>query len=61
MYLQKVRSKKTLGKIFFMAVLKVTDGKIAGSVSQRYGFADPDPYQNGTDPQYGFAGGGSRL
>jgi hypothetical protein len=24
----------------------------AGSVSQRYGSADPDPYQNVTDPQH---------
>ncbi len=23
-----------------------------GSVSQRYGFADPDPYQKFTDPQH---------
>jgi hypothetical protein len=24
----------------------------SGSVSQRYGAADPDPYQNVTDPQH---------
>jgi hypothetical protein len=33
--------------------LKVTD-KIAGSgsISQRYGSADPDPHQNVMDPQH---------
>jgi hypothetical protein len=43
-----------------MAILKVTDensrvgavsGFESGSVSQRYGSADPDPYQYVTDPQ----------
>ncbi len=35
-------------------VLKVTDEKIAGSgsISQRYGSADPDPYQNFMHPQH---------
>jgi hypothetical protein len=28
--------------------------KIAGSISQRYGSADPDPYQKVTDPQHWF-------
>jgi hypothetical protein len=26
----------------------------SGSVSQRYGSADPDPYQNVTDPEHSF-------
>ncbi len=35
MYLQKVRSRKTLNPL-----------------SQRHGYAHPDPYQNVTDPQH---------
>jgi hypothetical protein len=27
-------------------------GSASGSVNQRYGSEDPDPYQNVTDPQY---------
>jgi hypothetical protein len=48
MYLQKVISKNLREKIFFVGVLKVTDeksrvrtGSGSGSVSQRYGTADP--------------------
>jgi hypothetical protein len=45
--------------MYLQKVLKVTD-EIAGSgsasgsgfISQRYGFADPDPYQNFMDPQH---------
>jgi hypothetical protein len=60
MFLQKVHKKqKNLGKkkIIFWDVLKVS-GEIAGSgyefgsISQRYGSADPDPYQNFMDPQH---------
>jgi hypothetical protein len=57
MYLQKVISKNNWGKFFVVALLKVTDEKIAGSgagsesVSQNYGSADPDPFKNFTDPQ----------
>ncbi len=40
----------------FFAILKVTDEnnriRIPGSLSQRYGSADPDPYQNVMDPQH---------
>ncbi len=48
-------------KIFFVGILKVTDertgsgsafGSAFGSVSQRYGSEDPDPYQNVTDPEH---------
>jgi hypothetical protein len=56
MYCQKVISKKLREKNnFFVDVLKVTD-EIArsGSISQRYGSADPDPYQNFMDPQHCF-------
>ncbi len=40
-------------KIFFVVILKVTDENIAGSgsVSQRYGSADPDPYRSVADLQ----------
>jgi hypothetical protein len=38
MYLQKVRSKKT---IVFGGMKRA--GFVAGSVSQRYGFTKPDP------------------
>jgi hypothetical protein len=48
MYLQKVQkiSKQNLRRKIFVDVLKVLT-KIAGSgsISQRYGSADPDPYQ----------------
>jgi hypothetical protein len=52
MQLQQVNKQKKL-KLFLVAILKVTD-EIAGSgsVSQRYGSADPYPYQNATDPQH---------
>jgi hypothetical protein len=30
----------------------LTFGIGSGSVSQRYGSADPDPYENVTDPQH---------
>jgi hypothetical protein len=39
MYLQKVISRKIAG---------------SGSIGQRHGPADPDPYQNVTDPQHCF-------
>ena len=29
-------------------------GARTGSASQGYGYADPDPYQNVTDPEYCF-------
>jgi hypothetical protein len=45
-YLQKVISKKTVGVLKFN---DVTAG--SGSISQRHGSADPDPYQNVADPQ----------
>jgi hypothetical protein len=54
MYLQKVISRKTFKILVscwrFEGRVPVT--KTAGSVSQRYGSADPDPYQNVTDPQH---------
>jgi hypothetical protein len=57
MNLQKVpQQKETLGKKqFFIGVLRYI-AKIAGSgsISQRHGSADPDPYQNVTDPQHYF-------
>jgi hypothetical protein len=37
-----------------MSLTKITGsgaGSLFGSVSQRYGSADPDPYENVTDPQ----------
>jgi hypothetical protein len=42
-------------KLFLVAILKVSDEIASGagseSVSQMYRCADPDPYQNVTDPQ----------
>jgi hypothetical protein len=50
---QKVISK-IIKKNFFICRLEGSLTKItgSGSVSQRYGSADPDPYQNVTDPQH---------
>ncbi len=51
MQLQQVKSKKR----FLVAIFKVTDkiaGPKSGSVSQKYGSADPDPDQNVSDPQH---------
>jgi hypothetical protein len=54
MYLNKVISRKTFLKISFFGVLKVNDENLkiagSGSISQRHGSADPDPYQNVMDP-----------
>ncbi len=49
--------KKQYGKIFFVAFFKslkngVGSGVGSGSISQRYGSADPDPHQNVKDPQH---------
>jgi hypothetical protein len=56
MYRQNVIIRKTYLNIFFVGVLSVT--KIAGpgpiSISQRHGSADPDPNQNGMDPEHCF-------
>jgi hypothetical protein len=55
-YLQKVMSKKTLKKTYFLLAScpprTKKAGSGSGSVSQWYGSADPDPYQNVTDPQH---------
>jgi hypothetical protein len=63
MYLQKVISRKTV-KNSFLLVLKVTKIAGSGSISQRHGSSDPDPYphQNVMDPQHWLAylQGGSR-
>ncbi len=52
-----VTSLWLLSFYLWMSILKATDensnvGAVSGSVSQRYRSADPDPYQNGTDPQH---------
>jgi hypothetical protein len=42
-------------KIFFDVVLEVAvkrAGSRKGSISQRYGSADPDPYQNVTNSEH---------
>ncbi len=49
-----VASKSNKQKNFFVAVLKVTDelaGSGSGSISRRYGSANPDPYQKVADLQ----------
>jgi len=55
MYLQKVISKNT--RLFFVRALRSLTKRTgprdgSGSVSQRYGYTDPDPYQNVTDPNH---------
>jgi hypothetical protein len=58
MYLQKVISQKMYLKIYFLSAScrpltkKTGTGSGAGSVSRWYRSADPDPYQNVTDPQH---------
>jgi hypothetical protein len=51
MYLQKVKKQKKLENNFYWR-LEGSKTKIARSKSiiQRHGSADPDPYQNVTDP-----------
>ncbi len=53
MYFQKEKGKTNL-EIFFIGILKVTDEKsrIRSLIRQRYGTADPDPYQNVTDMEH---------
>jgi hypothetical protein len=46
-------TKKIWAKKYFFCILKVTEEKFgSGSISQRYGSADPDPHQKVTDPQH---------
>ncbi len=52
MYLHKVTSKKLEKKLFFVGVPKVTDEKSRNQISQKYGSADPDPYQSVKDPEH---------
>jgi hypothetical protein len=59
--LSKVLNKNFEKKLIFVGILSATDeiseaGSESGpgSVSQWCGFADPDPYQNITDPQHWF-------
>jgi hypothetical protein len=51
MYLQKVINRKTLEKISFLLASYRSLTKITGSISQRQGFADPDPFQNVMEDQ----------
>jgi hypothetical protein len=55
MYIQKVISRNFFLISFLLASLR-SMAKIAGygSISQRHGSADPDPYQNVMDPQHLF-------
>jgi hypothetical protein len=39
-------------KYFLVSCQPMVGNAESGSVSQRYGYADPDPYQNITDPQH---------
>jgi hypothetical protein len=59
--LSKVLNKNFEKKLIFVGILSATDeiseaGSESGPgfVSQWCGFADPDPYQNVTDPQHWF-------
>ncbi len=50
--------RKNLEKTLFLLpscqpLLKKAGSRESGSVSQCYGYADPDPYQHATDPQHG--------
>jgi hypothetical protein len=66
MLLEKVISKRNFENLFLLAscqprTKKAGSGVVSGSVSQLYGSADPEPYQNVTDLQHGFYGSfGSR-
>jgi hypothetical protein len=51
MYLQKVTSKKFFLLISWRSLTKIA-GSGSGSISLRYGSADPDPYQNFMDPKH---------
>jgi hypothetical protein len=55
MYLQQVLSKTTFKKLIFCWYLishgRKKAGTGSGSVSEWYGSADPDPYQNASDPE----------
>jgi hypothetical protein len=51
MYIQKTISKK-LRIVLFTSCRSLTILEGSGSISQRYGSADPDPYQNFIDPQH---------
>ncbi len=57
MCFQKVISKK-IWRISWRSLPK-TAGSGSGSISQRYGSADPDPHQNFMDPQHCFKRFGS--
>ncbi len=51
----KNNKKKNLEKHFLLPrSLTKRAGSGVGSVSQRYGSEDPDPYQNVTDPEHRF-------
>jgi hypothetical protein len=51
MYPQKVMSKKNF--VQKRSLTKIAgSGSESGSIIQRYGFSDPDPYQNFMDPQH---------
>ncbi len=55
MYVQKGNKQKYVEKkiFFFLASGRsLTKRAGSGSVSQRYGSPDPDPYQNITDPEH---------
>jgi hypothetical protein len=58
MYLQEVNSKKNFYISFLLASWEGTkiagSGSASGSIRQRHGSADldPDPPQNGMDPQH---------
>ncbi len=52
MYLQKVTGKTTSKKIFFVGRRSLRKRPAYGSVSQRSGSPDPDPYKNVTDPEH---------
>jgi hypothetical protein len=51
MCLRVSNKKKNMKKNFFGILKSLKKGVGSGSVSQRYGSADPDPHQNVTDPQ----------
>jgi hypothetical protein len=54
MYLQKVISRKVLFKLFFCWGLEGQCRKNCrtGSISQRHGYADPDPHQDVMDAEH---------
>jgi hypothetical protein len=54
MFETEVIIKRYEKNIFFTSLKSLKKGVGSGSISQRYGYGDPDPHQNVTDPKHWF-------